>query len=66
MCVDVRKMCRKFEKSLAMGMHWIMRGSHLKMHMLETMHFPDKDTATDISGSLMNACNNFGVWPKKA
>ena len=30
MCVDVRKMCKKFERSLAIGMHWIMQGWRLK------------------------------------
>ena len=24
MCMDVRKMCKKFEGSLVMGMHWVM------------------------------------------
>ena len=43
-CADVRKMCKKFERSLVMGMHWIMRGWRLKTPILETMHFPKKHT----------------------
>ena len=30
MCENVRKMCRKFDRSMALSMHWIMRDSHLK------------------------------------
>ena len=66
MCVDVRKMCKKFERSLAIGMHWIMRGWRLKMRILETMHFPEKHTTTNICDSLLNARTNFGVWSKSA
>ena len=61
MCVDVRKMCREFERLLAMGMHRIIQGSHLKTHILETINFPDKHTIEDISNSLLNACTDFSV-----
>ena len=29
MCADVRKMCKKFERSLAVSMRWITRGWRL-------------------------------------
>ena len=48
MCADVRKMCKKFERSLAVSMHWIMRGWRLKTPILETMHFPKKHTTANI------------------
>ena len=44
MCVDVRKMCIELEQSLAMGIHWIMQGLHLKTRIFETMHFPKQHT----------------------
>ena len=54
MCADVRKMCKKFERSLAVSIHWIMRGWRLKTPILETMHFPKKHSTTSICDSLMN------------
>lgn len=61
MCVDVRKMCKELERLLAMGVHWIIQGSHLETHILEAINFPDKHTIVDISNSLVNACTDFSV-----
>ena len=66
MCVDVRKMCKKFERSLAIGMHWIMQGWRLKTRILETMRFPEKHTTTNICGSLPKASTSFAVCSKSA
>ena len=41
-------------------------GLALKIHILETRHFPEKNTATNISDRLLNTPINFGVWPKDA
>ena len=60
MCADVRKMCKKFERSLAVSMRWIMRGWRLKTPILETMHFPKKHTTTNICDNLLNARTD--VW----
>ena len=54
------------ESFMMMSMHWIMRDWHLKMRILETMHFPKKHTAANISEPLLNARIDFGVWPKDA
>ena len=64
MCAEVRKMCRKFERSLAMGMHWIPQGWRLKTRILETMHSPEDHTTANICDSLLNARIDFGVWSK--
>ena len=65
-CADVRKMCKKFELSLAMSMHWIMRGWRLKTRILEMMHFPKKHATANICDSLLNAHIDFGVLSKNA
>ena len=65
MCADVRKMCKKFERSLAMGMHRIMQVSHLEMRILETMLFTDKHTTINGFDSLLNARIDCGVWRKR-
>ena len=51
---------------MTMSMHWITWDWRLKMRILGTMHFPKKHTATNISDRLLNACIDFGVWPKDA
>ena len=66
MCADVRKMCKKFERSLAVSMRWIMRGWRLKTPILETMHFPKKHTTANICDSLLNARTDSCVWSKSA
>ena len=60
-CAKVRKMCKKFERSLVVGMHWIMRGWRLTTPILETMHLLKKHTTTTICGSLLNARTDSGV-----
>ena len=65
-CVDVRKMCKKFEWSLVVGMRWIMRGWRLKTPILETMHFRKKHATANICDSLLNARTNSGVLSKSA
>ena len=64
LCADVRKMCKKFERSLVVGMHWIMRGWRLKTPILETMYFHKKHTTANICYSLLNARTDSGVWSK--
>ena len=66
MCGEVRKMCKKFERSLAMGMHWILCGWRLKTRILGTMHSPEKHTAANICDSLLNARIDIGVWSQSA
>ena len=66
MCADVRKMCKKFERSLAVSMRWIMRGWHLKTPILETMHFPKKHSTTSSCDNLLNARTDSCVWSKSA
>ena len=61
MCADVSRMFKNFEQSLAVCMHWIMRGSRLKTPIVETMHFPKKHTTANIRGSLLNARTDSGV-----
>ena len=64
MCADVRKMCKKFERLLAVSMRWIMRGWSLKTPILETMHFSKKHTTANICDSLLNARTDSCVWSK--
>ena len=66
MRLDVRKMCKKFERSLTMGKQWIMRGWRLKTRILETIHFPKKHTVANMSNSLLIARTDCGVWSKSA
>ena len=66
MCADVRKMCKKFERSLAVGMHWILRDWRLKTPILETMHFHKKHATANICDSLLNARTDSGVWSKSS
>ena len=66
MCVDVRKIHKKFERLIVVCMHWIMRGLCLKTPILETMHFPKKHTISNICDSLLNARTSSGVWFKRA
>ena len=66
MCADVRKMCKKFERSLAVNMRWIMRGWRVKTPILETVHFPKKHTTANICDSLLNVRIDSCVWSKSA
>ena len=66
MCVDVRKMRKKFERSLAVSMRWIMRGWHLKTPTLETTHFQKQHATADICDSLLNARIESGLSSKRA
>ena len=66
MCVDVMKMCKKFERLLAVSIRWIMRGWCLKTPILETVHFPKKHTPANICDSLLNARTDSRVWSKSA
>ena len=61
MCADIRKMRENFERSLAIGMHWIMQCWRLKTRILEMMHSFKKHTATNICDNLLNARTDFGV-----
>ena len=66
MCENGQKMCRKFDRSMSLSMHWIMQDWRLKTRILGTIHFPPKHTTTNISDSLLNARIDFDVCPKSA
>lgn len=41
-------------------------GWRLKVHILGMMYSPKKYTNATIFDSLLNACNDFGLWPNNA
>ena len=66
MCDNVRKMYRKFDRSMALSIHWTMQDWSLKKRILGTMHFSKNHTTTNISDSLLNTRIDFDAWPKSA